>query len=102
MPRKHKRQQFPSVDSSCGAPFGRAASCPGVAPEGKVRLFRVNLDSGGYDDGGAYWGIGTPLYCAWGTAKDGAFYRRFTRALTRYGAAQLLGLRSSHLIKPVV
>jgi hypothetical protein len=25
-------------------------------------LRRVTLDSGGYDQGGAYWGIGKPLY----------------------------------------
>jgi len=29
-----------------------------------VRLFRVKLDSGGYDDGGAYWGHGEPIWCA--------------------------------------
>lgn len=28
----------------------------------KIRLRRVRLDSGGYDQGGAYWGGGTPLY----------------------------------------
>lgn len=30
----------------------------------KVSLQCVRLDSGGYDKGGAYWGIGMPLYWA--------------------------------------
>jgi len=29
---------------------------------GKIYLHRVPLDSGGYDRGGAYWGLGQPLY----------------------------------------
>lgn len=39
----------------------------------KVRLYRVSLDSGGYDNGGAYWGNGRgvpPLYRAVGEATD--------------------------------
>ena len=32
---------------------------------GKVHLRRVYLNSGGYDDGGAYWGWAEPLYCAY-------------------------------------
>lgn len=28
----------------------------------KVYTKRVRLDSGGYDQGGAYWGLGSPLY----------------------------------------
>lgn len=31
----------------------------------KVSLSRVRLNGGGYDAGGAYWGIGQPLYWAW-------------------------------------
>lgn len=29
---------------------------------GKIYRKRVRLDSGGYDMGGVYWGIGAPLY----------------------------------------
>lgn len=58
-----------------------------------VRLFRVNLDSGGYDDGGAYWGIGAPLYCA----TNGADYIEFTRADNRFHAMALLNLPPSTL-----
>jgi hypothetical protein len=36
-------------------------------PNTRVRLHvaRVRLDSGGYDSGGAYWGMGAPLYRVW-------------------------------------
>ena len=50
-----------------------------------VRVFRVRLDSGGYDDGGAYWDLesrGALLYCA----TDGAGYRMFCRAESRLTA----------------
>jgi hypothetical protein len=34
----------------------------------KLHLARVRLNSGGYDVGGAYWGVvGEPLWCAWNT-----------------------------------
>ncbi len=76
--------QFPKVNQVYGAPLGRSSS----APAGKVRVFRVKIDSGGYDDGGAYWGIGQPLYCALGT--DGG--RAFTRADSRLSAIVELGI----------
>lgn len=70
-------KQFNEVNCSRGAPMGRPGWLSG--PEGKVRLFRVNLDSGGYDDGGAYWGLGKPLYCC----TDDMNFRYFVRASTR-------------------
>jgi hypothetical protein len=76
-------KQFSDVNSSYGAPMGR--HCFGQthdADQHCVRLFRVNLDSGGYDDGGAYWGIGQQLWCA----TDGQDYCQFTRARSRIGA----------------
>jgi hypothetical protein len=42
---------------------------------GKVSLRRVRLDQGGYDKGGAYWGIGEPLWYAEGS-EAGCGYRR--------------------------
>jgi hypothetical protein len=51
-----------------GAQMGRPEYRNG--PDGQVtdaplfRLQRVRLDSGGYDNGGAYWGTGAPLYVA--------------------------------------
>ncbi|HFL6170873.1 TPA: hypothetical protein ACG4NJ_002217 [Pseudomonas aeruginosa] len=56
--------QFPNVSSRYGAPMGRRDDRGDTDAPYKFRLFRVRLDSGGYDDGGAYWGLGQPLYCA--------------------------------------
>ncbi len=30
----------------------------------KLHLVEVRIDSGGYDSGGAYWGLGSPLWRA--------------------------------------
>lgn len=47
-------------------------------PTAKVRLFKVEIDSQGYDMGGAYWGHGMPLYAA-----IGENFTYFTRSLSR-------------------
>lgn len=73
--------QFPDVVSTYGAPMGRPSYGQPIA---KCRLFRVRIDSGGYDDGGAYWGIGAPLYCA----TDEVDFYQFTRAIDRSAAAE--------------
>jgi hypothetical protein len=78
-------KQFPDVFTRYGAPMGRSSSPLGDGPR-SVRLFRVRLDSGGYDEGGAYWGRGGALYCA--QCPEGG--RRFTRAKSRADAARLL------------
>lgn len=45
--------------------MGRAGAHPGDDPHCHMRVRRIRLDNGGYDEGGAYWGHGTPLwYCA--------------------------------------
>lgn len=80
-------RQFPIVSATYGAPMGRSESPLGEGPR-SVRLFRVHLDSGGYDDGGAYWGHGQALYCA--QCDEGG--RRFTRAKNRADAARILGI----------
>ena len=56
---------LPDVNCRYGAPMGRgqAEAADTQAPI-KFRLSRVYLNSGGYDRGGAYWGIGAPLYQA--------------------------------------
>ena len=58
-------------DRGRGASMGRPSSHPGDEPEGKLRLARMAIDSGGYDRGGAYWGLGQPIYEAW---DDNGFY----------------------------
>jgi hypothetical protein len=99
------KKQFLDVDCSRGAPMGRApygiaADCPARS----IRLFRVRLDAGGYDDGGAYWGRANavssavwgssgPLYCA----RYGDTYRAFTRATSRKDAAERLRIVSGML-----
>ena len=50
------------VSTTYGAPMGRHGSY--CEPEGRVYLRRLQLDSGGYDSGGAYWGHGAPIYWA--------------------------------------
>lgn len=102
--RRASREFLPPVSTCYGAPMGRA--CYGTpehaAPDtengpGLIRLFRVPLDSGGYDSGGACWGLGTPLYCA----TDGANYRQFTRASTREAAALALEIPPAYLARPL-
>jgi hypothetical protein len=52
----------------------------------RLYLRRLRLDSGGYDEGGAYWGRGEPLY--WAT--DGARVHLFRRAPDRAAAKRMI------------
>lgn len=59
-------------DPKRGAAMGRPSikpAAPVVAPV-RVTLQRVRLNAGGYDQAGAYWGHGAPLY--WAATDDGA------------------------------
>lgn len=71
------------VSSKYGAPMGRVDG----QPDDGLRLYlrRVPLNSGGYDAGGAYWGLGTPLW----TYGDGADWK-YLRARDRNGAKALI------------
>jgi hypothetical protein len=56
----------PDVNCRYGAPMGRpdhTEDDPALAVL-PFTLRRIRINSGGYDSGGAYWGIGTPLYWA--------------------------------------
>ena len=90
------KKQFDKVSTVYGSPIGRKEwrDAPTVARS--VRVFRVRIDSQGYDDGGAYWGIGKPLFCA----TDGENYRMFTRADSRLCAIAEFRL-SVHLLASV-
>lgn len=90
------KKQFPDVSARYGAPMGRASSGTPDNAESKIRVFRVNLDSGGYDDGGAYWGHGGPLFCA----TDGGDYRQFVRANSRLAAIAALEIERAKLARP--
>lgn len=60
-----------------GSPMGRS-SCDRF-DDGKVRLYRVPLNRGGYDRGGAYWGLGLPVYCVETIGGECAFLRAQNR-----------------------
>ena len=51
------------VSCKYGAPMGRRTD-RNNGTEGVVKTYlkRVRIDSGGYDSGGAYWGLGQPLF----------------------------------------
>lgn len=81
------------VNAKYGAPMGRYND--GLAAlkdaEGKVHLQNVPLTGGGcYDEGGAYWGGGTPLYCAWGYDSKGDQIVAYFRAASRDAAKAML------------
>ena len=79
--------KLPKVSCKYGAPMGRREYH--TKPAGRtVLIANIPLDSGGYDCGGAYWGLGAPLYCA----TDGGDYREFIRAWSRAEAAEGLGI----------
>lgn len=57
------------------------------------RLFKVDMVSGDYDDGGAYWGGGC-IYCL----MDDSGNTQFARAANRSFAAHILGVGREHLL----
>lgn len=76
-----------NVSCKYGAPMGRSGSPLG---SGRIRLQRVRLDSGGYDRGGAYWGVGEPLWVAF----DDEGGEKYLRAPSREAAKTKL--RAEH------
>jgi len=86
-------KQMSDVNCSRGAPMGRRHS-PHISTP--CRLFQVRLDAGGYDDGGAYWGVGEPLWCA----RDDEGNEQFVRAPDRSTAAHHLLLCPDDLKNP--
>ena len=82
------------VSSRYGAPMGRRGDTRNP-PAGKVKvaLRRIRINAQGYDAGGAYWGVGAPLY--WAGTESGdweAYFRaRDREAAKRYVAEQLTG-----------
>lgn len=63
---------------------------PGSRPAGRLRLARVRLDAGGYDNGGAYWGHGAPLWLAHGQTEAGHRFERWLRAADRAEAKAII------------
>jgi hypothetical protein len=53
------------VSAKYGAPMGRYTGPEYLDPgAGPIYLRRIPLNAGGSDAGGAYWGLGKPLFCA--------------------------------------
>jgi len=75
--------KLPKAYSQYGASMGRDSDSEPL--QGKLRLERVRL-TGGYDNGGAYWGIGLPLF----RAEDSKGREKFFRAANRETAKALL------------
>lgn len=84
------------VNTTYGAPMGRTEYLPRHYNGERLHLRRVPLNSGGYDPGGAYWGTGLPLYCAYGHTCGGIGepVELYTRATSHAAAADKL--RAEH------
>ena len=92
--------RYPLSKVSCkyGAPMGR--HCEDLTHAIKVSVHRVKMSScGAYDDGGAYWGCGTPLYRAVWEHDSGFICESFVRANTRAEAITAFGLTSDQLYR---
>jgi len=77
---------LPKLNCKYGAPMGRPSHAH-PANAYKVYVSEVRIDSQGYDRGGAYWGIGGPLF--WVTDATGEF-SYFLRACSRKDAIMTL------------
>lgn len=68
------------VSCKYGAPMGRHTGPDYLDTDaGRIYLRRVYLDKGGYDKGGAYWGLGAPLWEALDQDGNGRIFRAATR-----------------------
>lgn len=92
--------KLPNVSSKYGAPMGRGGESLAkflreYAGLGKLSLVRIPINSGGYDNGGAYWGTGAQLWRAAFVTSDGCeTVETFFRAPSREAAkAQLPGAK---------
>jgi hypothetical protein len=66
----------PDVSSRYGAPMGRrSGTMVNLDTAERLQLQRVRLNSGGYDAGGAYWGLGQALWVAMDHTGETVFFR---------------------------
>lgn len=82
-----RHYKFPNGYSQYGAQMGRADNITEPDFPVKFRLFEVHLDSGGYDNGGAYWGNSARLFYAFGDGENEK-QEYFCRAVDRNEAKQ--------------
>jgi len=95
------RKQFPMSDCSRGAPMGRESVGPDdYFKQSSLQCFRVEMSGYGcYDDGGAYWGQGMPLYCVRDMATRGNEFARYIRASSRAKALEALQIKTACMIR---
>jgi hypothetical protein len=81
-----------------GAQMGRRDIIPRDYAGERLHLRRVPLNDGScYDPGGAYWGSGTPLFCAYGeteTEQMEIYVRRNTREAAKAEIQERLKMAS--------
>jgi hypothetical protein len=71
----------PPVFARYGAPMGRHTGPDFLDVDaGRIRLRRIPINGGGYDRGGAYWGLGAPLWYAEDVDGNSQFFRARDRA----------------------
>ncbi len=79
--------KMPPVNCTYGAPMGRRDYHGDYSVQYKLKVFEVVLDSGGYDNGGAYWGHHKKLFCIESVETESTQYekpvRHFIRAENR-------------------
>lgn len=73
-------------DASRGAAMGRPHIGADRVPLGVVRLHRVKINASGYDRLGTYFGLGPPLWFAYGNDSEGGDIEMTFRAENREGA----------------
>jgi len=95
----------PPVDCKYGAPMGRPSSNSYTDKQGRTfeitatpdakpfLLQRIRINNGGYDSGGAYWGLGDPLYYYEGPLSD---ISGFVRGATREKAKEAVRAIHKH------
>jgi hypothetical protein len=72
------------VSLKYGAPMGRHTGPDFLDTDaGKIYLRRVPINCGGYDRGGAYWGIGAPLWESIDLDGNGRIFRANSRQLAK-------------------
>lgn len=78
---------FPPVSCKYGAPMGRRDTPPeDPSRPVRLRLSRIRWTDGAYDQGGAYWGSGDPIFCGYNRAG----VRLYVRARNEVDACRLI------------
>jgi len=81
--------RLPKAYSQYGASMGRRDNITEPAYHVKFQLQKMQINSGGYDTGGAYWGVGMPMYHAAGYGAE-ELQEMFFRARDRAQAREIV------------